>query len=241
MGVPPQQDKLRSGWVATSLPDGASASAHDLAGRKFSGPRTWLTPELLVAEVRDTIDQLNGRPGVTAPLRPRRHGPQGRATAGLGGRSRRPHAELARRACHAGGVRRGRLLLRGTGSVDRGAALPDPGRRTGDLARSRGQAEPLVSAGASGRPGRAWPARRLPRPGRRRGGRLSVRRPCLLGAVGRRPHGPGRGREGGHGRRGAQARRRGTASGGLGTGPYRRHGRCCRTGGTAGTTVVVGD
>ncbi|MFD4764425.1 hypothetical protein ACFWOJ_38155 [Streptomyces sp. NPDC058439] len=26
------QEKLRSGWVATSLPDGAEASAHDLTG-----------------------------------------------------------------------------------------------------------------------------------------------------------------------------------------------------------------
>ncbi|MFF4041392.1 NADAR family protein [Streptomyces sp. NPDC001816] len=60
------EDKLRSGWVATSLPDGASASAHDLAGWNFSEPRTWLTPELLVAEVRDTLDQLNGRPDSTA-------------------------------------------------------------------------------------------------------------------------------------------------------------------------------
>ncbi|MEV5510110.1 NADAR family protein [Streptomyces orinoci] len=59
------QEKLRSGWVATSLPDGAEASAHDLAGWKFSEPRTWLTPDLLVAEIRDTIDQLNGRPDST--------------------------------------------------------------------------------------------------------------------------------------------------------------------------------
>ncbi|MFI6728446.1 NADAR family protein [Streptomyces sp. R-74717] len=59
------QEKLRSGWVATSLLDGAEASAHDLAGWKFSQPRTWLTPDLLVAEVRDTIDQLNGRPDST--------------------------------------------------------------------------------------------------------------------------------------------------------------------------------
>ncbi|MCF3105380.1 NADAR family protein [Streptomyces roseoverticillatus] len=57
--------KLRSGWVATTLPDGAQASAHDLADWKFSEPHTWLTPDLLVAEVRDTIDQLNGRPDST--------------------------------------------------------------------------------------------------------------------------------------------------------------------------------
>ncbi|MFI1031312.1 NADAR domain-containing protein [Streptomyces sp. NPDC020951] len=59
------EGKLRSGWVATTLPDGAEASAHDLAYWKFSEPRSWLTPELLVAELRDTIDQLNGRPDST--------------------------------------------------------------------------------------------------------------------------------------------------------------------------------
>ncbi|MFI6689810.1 NADAR family protein [Streptomyces sp. NPDC050485] len=59
------QEKLRSGWVATTLPDGAEASAHDLARWKFSQPRAWLTPDLLVAEVQDTIDQLNGRPDST--------------------------------------------------------------------------------------------------------------------------------------------------------------------------------
>ncbi|MET9515927.1 NADAR family protein [Streptomyces sp. NPDC002994] len=59
------EQKLRSGWVATAFPDGAKASAHDLAAWKFNEPRTWLTPELLLAEVRDTIDQLNGRPDST--------------------------------------------------------------------------------------------------------------------------------------------------------------------------------
>ncbi|MFI9291758.1 NADAR family protein [Streptomyces gardneri] len=59
------EEKLRTGWVATTLPEGAEASAHDLAHWKFSEPRSWLTPELLVAEVRDTIDQLNKRPDST--------------------------------------------------------------------------------------------------------------------------------------------------------------------------------
>ncbi|MGW7364674.1 NADAR family protein [Streptomyces sp. NPDC054841] len=59
------EEKLRCGWVATELPDGGRASGHELAGWTFSEPRTWLTPELLLAEVRDTIDQLNGRPDST--------------------------------------------------------------------------------------------------------------------------------------------------------------------------------
>ncbi|KJY19181.1 MULTISPECIES: NADAR family protein [Streptomyces] len=60
------EQKLRCGWVATSLPDGGRASAHDLASWTFGEPFTWLTPELLLAEVRDTVDELNGRPDSTA-------------------------------------------------------------------------------------------------------------------------------------------------------------------------------
>ncbi|MFK0282726.1 NADAR family protein [Streptomyces sp. NPDC090499] len=59
------EEKLRTGWVATALPDGARASAHDLASWKFGEPRMWHTPEQLLGEVRDTIDQLNGRPDST--------------------------------------------------------------------------------------------------------------------------------------------------------------------------------
>lgn len=59
------EEKLRTGWVATSIPEGAQASAHELASWKFSEPRSWLTPDLLVAEIRDTIDKLNGRPDST--------------------------------------------------------------------------------------------------------------------------------------------------------------------------------
>ncbi|MGW4811683.1 NADAR family protein [Kitasatospora cineracea] len=59
------EEKLRTGWVATSFPEGGNASAHGLASWKFSEPESWVTPELLVAEVRDTIDRLNGRPDST--------------------------------------------------------------------------------------------------------------------------------------------------------------------------------
>ncbi|MGW8784084.1 NADAR family protein [Streptomyces sp. NPDC055796] len=59
------EEKLRSGWVATDLPDGAPAAAHGMALWKFSEPRSQLTPELLLAEVKDTIDQLNDRPDST--------------------------------------------------------------------------------------------------------------------------------------------------------------------------------
>jgi len=61
--------KLRSGWVATELTEGARASAHHLASWKFAEPRTWLTPEMILGEVRDTIDDLNQRPNSSARCR----------------------------------------------------------------------------------------------------------------------------------------------------------------------------
>ncbi|MEU6552481.1 NADAR family protein [Streptomyces sp. NPDC046915] len=59
------EEKLRTGWVATELPEGARASGHELAAWRFGEPQTWLTSELLLAEIRDTIEQLNGRPDST--------------------------------------------------------------------------------------------------------------------------------------------------------------------------------
>ncbi|MEV6974501.1 NADAR family protein [Kitasatospora sp. NPDC093806] len=59
------EEKLRTDWVATSLPEGGKASVHGLAHWKFSEPRSRHTPELLLAEIRDTIDQLNRRPDST--------------------------------------------------------------------------------------------------------------------------------------------------------------------------------
>lgn len=55
-------DKLASGWVATELPEGGQASAHHLASWKFAEPQMWLTPEMLLGEIRDEIEKLNGRP-----------------------------------------------------------------------------------------------------------------------------------------------------------------------------------
>ena len=59
------REKLRAGWVATSLEPGARASAHHLASWRFSEPQMWVTAEQLLAEVADDIDTLNGRPDST--------------------------------------------------------------------------------------------------------------------------------------------------------------------------------
>ncbi|MGC0373944.1 NADAR family protein [Streptomyces sp. SAI-229] len=59
------EEELRGGRVATALPEGGRAFAHELAEWEFGEPRTWLTPEALMGEVRDTVDRLNGRPDST--------------------------------------------------------------------------------------------------------------------------------------------------------------------------------
>jgi predicted NAD-dependent protein-ADP-ribosyltransferase YbiA (DUF1768 family) len=59
------REKLRTGWVATSLEPGARASAHHLASWCFSEPHMWITAEQLLGEVADDIDTLNGRPDST--------------------------------------------------------------------------------------------------------------------------------------------------------------------------------
>ncbi|MER5635363.1 NADAR family protein [Kitasatospora sp. NPDC002227] len=58
-------EKLRTGWVATELPDGARASAHHVGSWTFAQAQSWISPEELLGEVRDEIDRLNNRPNST--------------------------------------------------------------------------------------------------------------------------------------------------------------------------------
>jgi ribA/ribD-fused uncharacterized protein len=59
------EGKLTSGWVATTLEEGARASAHNVASWKLAEPQMWMTPQRLLGEVRDAVDILNGRPDST--------------------------------------------------------------------------------------------------------------------------------------------------------------------------------
>lgn len=56
------RQKVASGWVATSFPQGADANAHHLASWRFDEPHAWITSEQLIAEVADEIEHLCGRP-----------------------------------------------------------------------------------------------------------------------------------------------------------------------------------
>jgi len=58
-------DKVRKGWVATVLPDGAQASAHHVGHWTMSEPGGWVDADGLIGEVADEIDTLAGRPDST--------------------------------------------------------------------------------------------------------------------------------------------------------------------------------
>ncbi|MGW3815928.1 DUF7638 domain-containing protein [Streptomyces sp. NPDC005046] len=69
VGMAEFEERLRSGWVATTLEQGTRASIHHVASWKFDEPKSWVTPEMLLGEVLDTIDELNGRPDSTGRCR----------------------------------------------------------------------------------------------------------------------------------------------------------------------------
>lgn len=59
--------RLRSGWVATEIEEGTTGEASGLFTWKFARTHTHTKPKWLLAEVRDEIERLNGRP--TSPDR----------------------------------------------------------------------------------------------------------------------------------------------------------------------------
>jgi hypothetical protein len=61
------KQKVRQGWVVTSLPEGAEVSISFLADFKATNVETWIEEEEFVKEVLDDIEFLNGRP--TADVR----------------------------------------------------------------------------------------------------------------------------------------------------------------------------
>lgn len=58
-------EKVRSGWVATALPDGAPAHAHHVGSWTFANTSVWIDEDGLIGEVADEIDRLAGRPDST--------------------------------------------------------------------------------------------------------------------------------------------------------------------------------
>ena len=56
------REKLRTGWVATAIPNGGRAAGHDLAFWTFSNVKYCVDPDDLYTEVADEIARLAGRP-----------------------------------------------------------------------------------------------------------------------------------------------------------------------------------
>src|SRR5690606_34394358 len=56
------REHLASGWVATTVAEGAMASAEDLGWWRFGVGEAGIDAEALLGEVADEIDRLNGRP-----------------------------------------------------------------------------------------------------------------------------------------------------------------------------------
>ncbi|WP_205718273.1 NADAR family protein [Actinomadura sp. WMMA1423] len=59
------REKLECGWVVTEVPEGGEISAFELGSWKAAEPSFGLTPEMLLGEVADDIERLNGRPDST--------------------------------------------------------------------------------------------------------------------------------------------------------------------------------
>ncbi|MEO3825375.1 NADAR family protein [Actinomadura sp. B10D3] len=59
------REKLECGWVVTEVPEGGEISAFELGRWKAAEPMFGLTPEMLLGEVADDIEELNGRPDST--------------------------------------------------------------------------------------------------------------------------------------------------------------------------------
>lgn len=57
--------KLDDGWVVTRVPEGGEISAFELGRWKAAEPSFGLTPGMLLGEVADDIERLNGRPDST--------------------------------------------------------------------------------------------------------------------------------------------------------------------------------
>jgi hypothetical protein len=56
------REKVSSGWVVTTLPEGAEVSIQHLTSFTARDRRYAITGDDLIGEVRDTIEALNGRP-----------------------------------------------------------------------------------------------------------------------------------------------------------------------------------
>ena len=88
------KQKVRDGWVVTSIPEGATVSIHHVGRFKVSGVAVEGPEEEFVKDVANAIEELNGRPTAQARLVQAIRGLREAATPELRREFRRAYADL---------------------------------------------------------------------------------------------------------------------------------------------------
>jgi hypothetical protein len=88
------KQKVRDGWVVTSVPEGAIVSIHHVARFTVSGVAVEGPEEEFVKDVANAIEELNGRPTAQARLVEAIRGLRAEATPELRREFRRAYADL---------------------------------------------------------------------------------------------------------------------------------------------------
>jgi hypothetical protein len=88
------EQKVRGGWVVTSVPDGATVSIHHVARFTVSGVFVEGPEEELIKDVANAIEELNGRPTAQARLVKAIHGLREGVTPDLRRQFRRAYSDL---------------------------------------------------------------------------------------------------------------------------------------------------
>lgn len=86
--------KVRDGWVVTSVPDGATVSIHHVAQFTVSDVRIEGPEVEFIKDVANAIEELNGRPTAQARLIEAIRGLRGGVTPELTEQFRRAYADL---------------------------------------------------------------------------------------------------------------------------------------------------
>lgn len=126
--------KVRDGWVVTSVPEGATVCIHHVARFAVSGVRAEGPEAEFVKDVANAIEELNGRPTAQARLVEAIHGLRKGETPELVEQFRRAYSDLpayCRKYTFGSRMEKykdlQRLLEGGASDAERNAA-PDPAR-----------------------------------------------------------------------------------------------------------------
>jgi hypothetical protein len=88
------RQKVRNGWVVTSVPEGATVTIHHVARFKVNGVSVEGPEEEFVKDIANAIEELNGRPTAQARLVEAIRGLRELATPELEAQFRRAYSDL---------------------------------------------------------------------------------------------------------------------------------------------------